>query len=235
MNREVNTIGSKADGAGVPELIVGSRPNSRRCASRCRMSSSAAPRAAVRRVGAVGHRQDDAWSSGSSQVTPGLRRVAVVHAAAAPAPGEADGVDYNFVIAGPVRGDDRRRRSSSSGPTSFGNLYGTSRGRHRARARRRRRTSCSSSTCRARGRCGASGRSARVGVRAAAVVRGARSAAARPQQGLEDADPAAPRGGARRGARPSRSTTTWSSTTRSTRASSGCAPSSSPSAPGPTR
>ena len=95
MNREVNTIGSKADGAGVPETVIGTRPNSRRCASRCRMSSSARRGRLFVVVRAVGRGQDDRRRT-SHRADPRPEAVALVHEPAA-RPGETDGVDYNFV------------------------------------------------------------------------------------------------------------------------------------------
>jgi uncharacterized protein (TIGR00255 family) len=42
MNREINTIGAKADGLGVSELIINAKAELERCASRSRMSNSRA-------------------------------------------------------------------------------------------------------------------------------------------------------------------------------------------------
>ena len=82
MNREVNTLGSKAEGAGRARDRRGAEGGARedaRAGAECRVSGTAGP--AVRRVGPVGHRQDDrrrAAGAGGAGSGP----VALLHLAA---------------------------------------------------------------------------------------------------------------------------------------------------------
>ena len=107
----------------------------------------------------------------------------------APRGDEEDGVDYNFVSRA------RFEEMIAAGEflewaDVFGNLYGTARRRHATVPRKRRRRRARD---RRAGRAeGAGSRaSARRDLRAAAVVRGARAAASRPQQGQRRGDSAA--------------------------------------------
>ena len=164
--------------------------------------SSEAPRRragpAVHRVGAVRRRQDDAGrAAGRAGCRTSGCRAPTRRGRARP--GETDGVDYNFVTR------DRFEAMIAAGEflewaDVFGNLYGT----------------CASDTERllAAGddvvlvidvqgarQVRRTGSPATTGFRDAAVVRGARAAAARPEQGQRGGHPAAAAGGARRGRR----------------------------------
>ena len=114
-----------------------------------------------------------------------------------------DGVDYNFVTRDRVRGDGRGRRVPGVGRRLRQPLRDLRR-RHRAR--------CSTAgddvvlviDVQGARKVRARGLRDHDDVRDAAVLRGARAAAARPQQGQRGGDPAAAAGGARRGGRASR-------------------------------
>ena len=96
--------------------------------------------------------------------------------------GERDGVDYNFISREQFEAHDRRAASSSSGPTCSATLYGTVAARRRAAAGVG--PGCGAGDRRAGRAAGQGARHRSHGdLRAAAVVRDARAAAARPQQG----------------------------------------------------
>ena len=217
MNREINTIGSKAEGGRATESSLPSRPSSSGYASRCRMSSRAAPAAtAVRRLRPLGHRQDDGGrAAGRSDARPG--DVAVLHVAARRAPASVDGVDYNFISRDDVPGDGPARRFSS-GPMSSATSTAPA-GAKREPRWRPGPTLSLSSTCRAPGRYAPAGHGSVRHLRAAPVVCGRSSggcAAAARTRKRRFGGASRPRGAK---SRQSSSTTTWSSTTSSTAAS----------------
>ena len=123
-------------------------------------------------------------------------------------PGEADGVDYNFIT--------RERFEAMIAADAFlewadvfGNLYGTAAADTRANADSR---PGPGARDRRAGRAAGARQVPRDGrhLRAAAVLRGARAAAARPQQGQRDGDAAAAGRPRATRSRRSWSTTTWS-------------------------
>ena len=160
MNREINTIGSKADGLQVSELDHPGEGRARadaRAGAECRVSvpavstaaaASAVARAALHRLGAVGDRQDDAGrAAGSDSAQPA--HVAVLHL--------ARGARRASATASTIISSAARHSSSGSTRGAVPRVGGCLRqllrhGRRgrRADAARRDRTWCWSSTCRAR-------------------------------------------------------------------------------------
>ena len=215
MNREINTIGSKADGLRVSELIINAKAElekmreqvqnvevTRRPAACC--SSSRRRRARARRR----------WSSGWCRWCP-ICACRGRTPRGRPGPARQDGVDYNFIsrerFEAMVRED-----AFLEWADVFGNYYGTG--------------AADTDACLAAGEDvvlvidvqGARqvrSRGYRDGrhLRAAAVGRGAGAAAARPQQGQRGADSHGGSRWRRREVGEFASTSTWSSTTRSTR------------------
>ncbi len=127
MNREINTIGSKADGAAhlrAHHQRQGGAREDARAGPECRIApDAAAPRPAVHRLGAVGHRQDDA---GRAAGADGARTCGCRGRTprAPPGPASSDGVDYNFISR------DRFEAMVRDGEflewaDVFGNYYGT--------------------------------------------------------------------------------------------------------------
>ena len=160
------------------------------------------------------------------QVLPNLRMSRSYTSRAARA-GERDGVDYNFISR-----DEFEQRIDGCDflewADVFGNYYGTAAAdveRMLADGPGRR------AGDRRAGRAAGEGARRRPhrDLRDAAVVPGARAAAARPQQGHRRADAAPPRHRARARRRATSTTTTSSSTTSSRRRSCGCRRSSPPS------
>ena len=104
-------------------------------------------RTALHRLGAVGDRQDHAWSSASFRFCPNLRMSRSYTSRPARA-GERDGVDYNFISR--VAFEQRIQAAQFlEWADVFGNYYGTG-SPTSSRCCRRGRTWCWSSTCKAR-------------------------------------------------------------------------------------
>ncbi len=151
----------------------------------CRVRPGRARGSAVRRLGALRHGQNDGRRAAGRARRPNLRQSRSYTSRPA-RPGEADGVDYNFVSRAGVRGDGPPATNSSSGPTSSATCTArpgaipkprSSSGRRPRAGHRRAGRPAGARQVPGRGRH----------LRAAAVVRGARVAAARPEQGSEPA------------------------------------------------
>ena len=137
MNREVNTTGlegRRAGGVGAHRLAQGRAREDARAGAECRVSRPAPARRGLLFVVSA--------PSGTGKTTVVERLVQVVpdlalsrsYTSRAARPGEADGVDYNFIT--------RERFEAMIAADAFlewadvfGNFYGTVRRRRRARAR----------------------------------------------------------------------------------------------------
>ena len=109
MNREINTIGSKADGGTVSGAGGdGERPSSRRCASRCRMSSEVRGQLFI--ISAPSGTGKTTLAERLVQVMPDLA-LSRSFTSRPPRAGELDGVDYNFISRERFEVDDRGRRA----------------------------------------------------------------------------------------------------------------------------
>ena len=225
MNREVNTIGSKADGLQVSEL---DHPGQ----GRARADAGAGAECRVGRRGLLFIVSAPSGTGKTTlverlvQVLPNLRMSRSYTSRPARA-GERDGVDYNFISREAFDAMIAAREFLEWADV-FGNYYGTS------AADVERMLAAGQDVVLGDRRAGrAAGEGARRrshrDLRAAAVVRGARAAAARPQQGHRGADAAPAGDGPRRGRRATSTTTTSWSTTSSSRPSCGCRRSSPPS------
>ena len=166
---------------------------------------------AVRRVRAVGHRQDD----GRRAARRGAPRLERSRSYTSRRPGPAKSTASTIILSAALRFEAMVARGAFlEWADVFGNLYGTGRRTPRAAlAAGRRRRAGDRRPGRAPGPSADARRRRRL--RAAAVVRGARAPAARAQPGLGGRDRAAAGDGARGSGRGRPSTTTSSSTTSS--------------------
>ena len=123
MNREINTIGSKADGLQVSEVVIQAKAEMEKMREQVRMSSS--DHGLLFIISAASGTGKTTLAERLVQILPNLRMSRSFTSRAARA-GERDGVDYNFVTRAHFEGMIRRQEFLEWADV-FGNFYGTCR------------------------------------------------------------------------------------------------------------